>query len=406
MQIQKGIVKYKDRNDIICTYGVTDEGLQYYFLDGGKLSNGNVVVSTSLVEAVDSTVVATHIGLIDSNGKILIPCENKTIKNILEGILLVEKAQPTSPSVLESIRLREDPASATQLVTTPATIKEKINAVMNNNGKFVFNDQFSEATLCDLNGNNLIGNESYSFMAVTNDKIYFSKNTVNADIMQFNIFPINNKVMDNNPVDNSIDVSDNLVSQDTIDNAMTTDASKETEEESSSFIPVVDEAPVDNMISNDEVNSTIANTPLGLDSEKEDSELEKEENDNTSSDVREDVIVPNVYSEEDNTKSDLDIPTYDEEVSAYNEDNNTDNDNILADVTYTISELLEINRNQQAIIDELKNEVLKLKEENEQLESKITNYKPELSDDLAKVLKDARSIIDNSNNTENSRKVA
>ena len=243
-------------------------------------------------------------------------------------------------------------------------------------------------------------------MAVTNDKIYFSKNTVNADIMQFNIFPINNKVMDNNPIDNSIDVSDNLVSQDTIDNAMTTDTSKETEEESSSFIPVVDEAPVDNMISNDEVNSTIANTPLGLDSEKEDSELEKEENDNTSSDVREDVIVPNVYSEEDNTKSDLDIPTYDEEVSAYNEDNNTDNDNILADVTYTISELLEINRNQQAIIDELKNEVLKLKEENEQLESKITNYKPELSDDLAKVLKDARSIIDNSNNTENSRKVA
>ena len=33
MQIQKGQVKYKDRTDIICTYGVAD-GKQYYFLDG------------------------------------------------------------------------------------------------------------------------------------------------------------------------------------------------------------------------------------------------------------------------------------------------------------------------------------------------------------------------------------
>ncbi len=400
MQIQKGIVKYKDRNDIICTYGVTDEGLQYYFLDGGKLSNGNVIVSTSLVEAVDPTVVATHIGLIDSNGKILIPCDNKTIKNILEGILLVEKAQPTSPSVLESIRLREDPASATQLVTTPATIKEKINAVMNNSGKFVFNDQFSEATLCDLNGNNLIGNEFYSFMGITNDNIYFSKNTVNSDIMQFNIFPINNSVMNNNP-SNDLDVSDNLVSQDTIDNAMSGENKEETEvKEEESFIPAVDEAPVDNMISHDEVNSAITNTPLGLDN----SEVEEEKVDNpVEEEVREDVIVPDVYSEEDNTK--VDAPVYEEEANNYEETTNSE-DNILADVTYTISELVEINRNQQSVIDELNNEIARLKEEKEELETRMSNYKPEVSSDLAKVLKDARSIIDNSNNSENTRKIA
>lgn len=400
MQIQKGIVKYKDRNDIICTYGVTDEGLQYYFLDGGKLSNGNVIVSTSLVEAVDPTVVATHIGLIDNNGKILIPCDNKTIKNILEGILLVEKAQPTSPSVLESIRLREDPASATQLVTTPATIKEKINAVMNNSGKFVFNDQFSEATLCDLNGNNLIGNEFYSFMGITNDKIYFSKNTVNSDIMQFNIFPINNSVMNNNP-SNDLDVSDNLVSQDTIDNAMSGENKEETEvNEEESFIPAVDEAPVDNMISHDEVNSAITNTPLGLDN----SEVEEEKVDNpVEEEVREDVIVPDVYSEEDNTK--VDAPVYEEEANNYEETTNSE-DNILADVTYTISELVEINRNQQSVIDELNNEIARLKEEKEELETRMSNYKPEVSSDLAKVLKDARSIIDNSNNSENTRKIA
>ena len=33
MKIQKGMVKYKDRNDIICIYGVTDEGKTYYFLN-------------------------------------------------------------------------------------------------------------------------------------------------------------------------------------------------------------------------------------------------------------------------------------------------------------------------------------------------------------------------------------
>jgi len=33
MKLQKGIVKYKDRDDIVCLYGVTDDGKQYYFLD-------------------------------------------------------------------------------------------------------------------------------------------------------------------------------------------------------------------------------------------------------------------------------------------------------------------------------------------------------------------------------------
>ena len=31
MKIQKGLVKYKERSDIICTYGITDDGKQYYF---------------------------------------------------------------------------------------------------------------------------------------------------------------------------------------------------------------------------------------------------------------------------------------------------------------------------------------------------------------------------------------
>ena len=44
MQVQKGLVKYKDRSDILCTYGITEEGKTYYFLEGNAISNGNIVV--------------------------------------------------------------------------------------------------------------------------------------------------------------------------------------------------------------------------------------------------------------------------------------------------------------------------------------------------------------------------
>ena len=153
MQIQKGIVKYKDRSDIICTYGLTDDGKQYYFLDGNTTSNGNIVASTVLVEAIDPLVGASSVGLIDPNGNVVIPFENKSIKVINDDLLLVEKANSTTPSVVEAIQLRSDPLAATRLVTTPAAIKEKINAKMGSEGRFVFNDQFSEATICDVNGN-------------------------------------------------------------------------------------------------------------------------------------------------------------------------------------------------------------------------------------------------------------
>ena len=68
MQVQKGQVKYKDRTDIICTYGVVDNGKQYYFLDGEKLGKGRIVASTALVEAIDPMVSASNIGVIDSDG--------------------------------------------------------------------------------------------------------------------------------------------------------------------------------------------------------------------------------------------------------------------------------------------------------------------------------------------------
>ena len=171
MQVQKGLVKYKDRSDFLCTYGITEDGKTYYFLDGQAIPNGNIVATTVLVEAIDPLAMASSIGLIDANGNVIIPFENKAIKTIANDLLLVEKATPVTESVIEAIELRSDPQSASRLVTTPAVIKENMNAKMGAEGRFVFNDQFSEATICDINGNNLVDGELYSFVGVAQDKL-------------------------------------------------------------------------------------------------------------------------------------------------------------------------------------------------------------------------------------------
>ncbi len=229
MQIQKGLVKYKDRTDIVCTYGLTEDGKQYYFLDGNSIPNGNIIASTVLVEAIDPMVAASNVGVIDNKGNVVLPFEHKSIKPIAGGLLLVEKAQATTPSVLEAIKLRSDPLAATKLVTTPATIKDKMNAKMGNNGRFVFNDQFSEATICDDNGHNLINNEFYSFIGIkNNERLYFSKNTVDSEVTEFSLMkdtelPVAPVVEPEGVVEEvkePLDVVSTEVTKETIDGAM------------------------------------------------------------------------------------------------------------------------------------------------------------------------------------------
>ena len=187
MKIQKGMVKYKDRNDIICIYGVTDEGKTYYFLnnDGISFTNGNYVASTELVEAIDPMYKASKVGVINSEGKEVIPCENKGVKPITDEVILVEKAVPTTESVLQAIERRSDSLYAAQLVSTPAQIKDSIYREMGNDGRFLFNDQFAEATVYDINGNNLVNGEVYSFIAMNNDHLYLSKNVPESPVVRF-----------------------------------------------------------------------------------------------------------------------------------------------------------------------------------------------------------------------------
>ena len=269
MKVQKGIVKYKDRSDIECLYGIMDDGSQYYFLDntGKTLSNGNIIASTALVEAIDPMYESKQIGLIDGQGNVVIPFENKSIKSVNDGIILVEKADPTSQSVIDACNLRNDPLSATKLVSTPATIKSNLSTAMGGEGRYIFNDQFSEATICDVNGNNLVNGEFYSFIAMANNKLYFSKNTVDSPIMEYALLA--NAAVDVPPVagEGAIDVGSVSVDPQQVNDAMASQENVVATPTDSSVPVAGSEMPVDNGENNVvEENSTIS-VPVGLGTE-------------------------------------------------------------------------------------------------------------------------------------------
>lgn len=218
MQIQKGQVKYKDRTDIICTYGVVD-GKQYYFLDGEKLGKGRIVASTVLVEAIDPLVLASNIGVLDEEGNVIIPFENKAVKPVADKAMIVEVAKPVTPSVIEAANLRRDPLAATRLVTTPAAIKEKVNAKMGVGGRFLFNDQFSEASVYDLDGNNLLDGKLYSFIGYNDGVLYLAGNTAETEVVTYSL----NKeevVVEEPKEEETLDVKNIEVSTEDIDKAL------------------------------------------------------------------------------------------------------------------------------------------------------------------------------------------
>ena len=214
MKVQKGIVKYRERDDIVCTYGVTDSGKNYYFIeleDAKRLSNGNIVASTELVEAIDPMFKAKHIGVIDGSGKEIIPFIHRVIRPINGDILLAELAEPVSESVKEANRVKND--STANLVATASTIKEKMNAKMGPGGRFVINDQFSDATIYDINGNNLVNKEFYSFIGVSGGKLFLCKNTPDSEIVEL---PLTAEVKS----EGTIDVSEVQVPQEVVEKAL------------------------------------------------------------------------------------------------------------------------------------------------------------------------------------------
>ena len=227
MKIQNGIVEYKDRDDINCTYGVTDDGRTYYFLgfqDYKNLMGEDVIASTELVEAIDPMYKAKNVGVIDNYGNVIIPFHHRSIRPINENVVLAELATPVTPSVIEANEMKSDPTVAAKLVSTPALIKNKLNNAMGGEGRYIFNDQFSEATIYDKKGNNLVDNQYYSFIAINNDKLYFSKNTVDSDIVEYSLITAPIQSLGSS----SIDVQNVNVPIDVVENALVGEPSSET----------------------------------------------------------------------------------------------------------------------------------------------------------------------------------
>ena len=298
MKIQVGQVKYKGRDDYRVVYGTTDAGKIYYFLDDTALKNGNRIASTELVEAIDNTFKPSHIGIVDESGNEVIPFVNKTVKLISDGILLVEKVEPESDAVKQAISLRNDPTAATKLVSTPAAIKSKISAVMSNEGRYVFNDLFSEAYICDLNAKPLVDG-LYSFIAIDhiNNKIYLSKNNPDEPISEFSIMPtqVNNTSVSDN---NTIDVTSVNVSSAAVENALgntqvnNTEAVQAVATDSIPVAPIVNE----NVATSDSVvNNTVEDTVSsanGLDASTSQSNVY------TSSPLATDEVIPPVLPDD------------------------------------------------------------------------------------------------------------
>ena len=465
MQIQRGLVKYKDRSDIICTYGVTDNGNQYYFLDDTKLANGNIIVSTTLLESVDPLAVASHIGVIDSEGNEVIPCNNKTIKPISSDILLVEKANPESPNVLESLRQREDPAFATKLVTTPAAIKDNMNKLMGVDGRFVFNDQFSEATICDIDGKNLINNEYYSFISANDEKIFFSKNIEGSQVIEYPLYPVNEeKVEEEAP---TLNVETTSVTQDSIEKALseenqpvennevtkldenvyTEDVNIPTEESHvENTVEEAKEEVKEDIVQPEEVKEEIPEANVSVEPEEEKNEkpvIPVEKVKEPKEEIKIDIDVPEEKVEESEKEEDSHEPIKDEKVyveDSYDYDYDNGYNNLLEsydysnptstnlpqksffdDVTVTISNLVELNRNLQGMIDDyemrlakcdasrkklvelsksqareissLNARIARLETDKQVLEQKLAAFSPTSNNDLVRAMADAQNIL-------------
>ena len=183
-------VKYQGRDDYRVVYFDVHDGevsTKYFFLNEGndRLKNGNVIATTNLKVAIGANKPEelADIGVISPEGLIVIPFNNRKIKVIDDNTLLVEPATPVSENVTKAIGDRTNPQEATRLVSAANTIKEKINVSMGAEGKFIFNDLFSEATIYDIDGNNLVNGEYYSFIGTNDSSVVLCKNDPETEVV-------------------------------------------------------------------------------------------------------------------------------------------------------------------------------------------------------------------------------
>jgi translation initiation factor EIF-2B subunit related len=380
MTVQKGLVKYKDRTDLLCTYGTNESGVNYYFLS--ELANKNIIASSELIEAIDPEVIKSHVGLINSEGKELIPLINKNIKLINDDMLLVEISKPVSSNVVDAS------TNGSNVVADAAYIKEQMNT-LSNNMNFLFHDHTGEATIYDSNGNNLLNNEYYSYIGlVENDGIYLSKNIPNSGILKLPLasdkvkeenIAEENKYQEENPFEKpSVNISnDDYHIPDAIEPSVSIPEVKEDNQEvnDNNQYPDTNQDKInfdnndDNSDTDEATTSDITDTPMDINTDLDTSHSDfniQDDNADTSinSNVEEEVNDNNVYD--------------------------TNSNNVLGDATELVKKLTDLAKSLQEENKRLKEELLEKNEKIQKMEEANVEFKS--------VLDSAQDFLNNQNN--------
>lgn len=380
MTVQKGLVKYKDRTDLLCTYGTNESGVNYYFLS--ELANKNIIASSELIEAIDPEVIKSHVGLINSEGKELIPLINKNIKLINDDMLLVEISKPVSSNVVDAS------TNGSNVVADAAYIKEQMNT-LSNNMNFLFHDHTGEATIYDSNGNNLLNNEYYSYIGlVENDGIYLSKNIPNSGILKLPLvsdkvkeenIAEENKYQEENPFEKpSVNISnDDYHIPDAIEPSVSIPEVNDDNQEvnDNNQYPDTNQDKInfdnndDNSDTDEATTSDITDTPMDINTDLDTSHSDfniQDDNVDTSinSNVEEEVNDNNVYD--------------------------TNSNNVLGDATELVKKLTDLAKSLQEENKRLKEELLEKNEKIQKMEEANVEFKS--------VLDSAQDFLNNQNN--------
>lgn len=373
MEILKGMVKDAGYPDEECNYVKIDDNTIYYFIKDYQLKNGNIIATNILKEAIGHAPY-TSLGVIDQNdGKLLIPFENKTIKQIGDNLLLVEKNVPTTQSVVEALKNKSDPFTAQTLAENASKIKQQLKDIMGMNGDFIFDNQFSEAAIYTMNGVNVAGNY-FSFIGENNGDYYLATNVLGATIMKFNPEQLQQPETNTNTVEQTNDTSDiqgGTQDESTIEQPPEVNSNAENEEAApDNPMPNID-IPIQSMAEQEQNTPDAVDTPAspvqddsttipenaqnesvseqppevsGADDSNEEMKLNipmdssedtNEETNDTEISQDEDIekdssedaeVSDNVSSEENESSSDSEIEDSDENVTEDEENTNTDID--------------------------------------------------------------------------------
>ncbi len=416
-------VKYQGRDDYRVVYFDVQEGnesTKYFFLNEGKdrLKNGNIIATTNLKVAIGANKPEelADIGVVSPEGKVVIPFNNRKVKVLNEDTLLVEPVTPVSEKVKKAIEDRSNPTEATRLVTAANTIKEKITQNIGAEGKFVFNDLFSEATIYDIDGNNLVNNEYFSFISVSDSKIALCKNDPEEEVVSLalgeekveevaedNVEENVEEVTPENTEEN-LDVSNVNVDENVVEDAF--NSQEEVLDESNTEEEVVEEATTDEVTENVEDNSneevvenheeeTVEDTnelEESVDSEVEenieDDLVEEDVNDNASAEEVEEMpnvdlvqFTPQQLVETDEDDMDMTEDTVDTDDMQDLEEKETVDDSyenfgdVVEDTQVDVSDATEA----AAIVDKLVNKMRSLEDHNNNLEEELNETKEKVS---------------------------